>query len=287
VPTFTSFDGLELTYHVIGAGEPLVCIPGGPMTASAYLGDLGGLASSAGRRLVLLDLRGTGDSPVPQDPGTYRCDRQVPDVEALRIALGLDRIDVLAHSAGSSVAAHYLTRHPDRVGKLALITPGPRAIGIQPTEQDTRQAAELRKHEPWFAESFAALEAIWNGEDSDENWAKLAPFAYGRWDAQAQAHDAATIAGRNDEAAAVYGADGAFDFEATRVAFAAFAAPVLVLAGAFDGWPSPRVCTELAGLFPKAELVIQPGAGHFPWLDDPAWFSRAVAAFLEADSTVR
>lgn len=29
-----------------------------------------------------------------------------------------------------------------------------------------------------------------------------------------------------------------------------------------------------------AELVMQPGAGHFPWLDDPAWFPPTLTAFL-------
>ena len=73
------------------------------MAASAYLGDLGGLA--AHRQLVLLDLRGTGDSAVPADPvdvplSTGRSD----DVEALRVHLGLERIDLLGHSAGGSLA---------------------------------------------------------------------------------------------------------------------------------------------------------------------------------------
>jgi proline iminopeptidase len=118
-PTFLSHDGLELAYHVFGTGKPLVCLAGGPMRASAYFGDLGGL--SAHRQLVMLDLRGTGDSPYPTDSATYRCDRQVADVEALREALGLDQIDILAHSAGSSLAALYLTQHPHRVGDLVLI----------------------------------------------------------------------------------------------------------------------------------------------------------------------
>src|SRR5580698_9286113 len=118
MPAFYAADGTELAYHVHGEGIPLVCLPGGPMRASAYLGDLGGL--SAHRQLVLLDLRGTGDSAHPADTATYRCDRQVADVEALREALGLDQIDVLAHSAGSSLAALYLTQHPHRVGELVL-----------------------------------------------------------------------------------------------------------------------------------------------------------------------
>ncbi|MDF2708821.1 MAG: alpha/beta hydrolase, partial [Nonomuraea muscovyensis] len=42
----------------------------------------------------------------------------------------------------------------------------------------------------------------------------------------------------------------------------------------------PVVMAEFAALFPNAELVVQPGAGHFPWLDDPAAFTAALAAFL-------
>jgi len=43
----------------------------------------------------------------------------------------------------------------------------------------------------------------------------------------------------------------------------------------------PRLAAELATLFPDARLVVQPGAGHYPWLDGPAWFSFALAAFLD------
>lgn len=43
------------------------------------------------RRLILLDLRGTGDSAVPMDPTTYRCDQLVDDMEALRACLGVER----------------------------------------------------------------------------------------------------------------------------------------------------------------------------------------------------
>jgi pimeloyl-ACP methyl ester carboxylesterase len=35
-----------------------------------------------------------------------------------------------------------------------------------------------------------------------------------------------------------------------------------------------------AELFPHAKLVIEPGAGHFPWLDDADQFVATTAAFL-------
>ncbi|MFF7727040.1 alpha/beta fold hydrolase [Streptomyces sp. NPDC008001] len=108
MPTLTTADGTELAYHVTGEGEPLLCLPGGPMRASAYLGDLGGLPRR--RQLVMLDLRGTGDSSVPGDPATYRCDRQVDDVETLRKHLGRDSVDILAHSAGGDLAILYAAR---------------------------------------------------------------------------------------------------------------------------------------------------------------------------------
>lgn len=129
MPIFRAPDGTRLTYHLRGEGEPLVVLPGGPMRASAYLGNLGGL--DAHRQLVLLDLRGTGESELPADRGTYRCDRLVDDVEALRLQLRLERMDVLAHSAGGSLAMLYAARHPQRLGRLALITATPWALACR------------------------------------------------------------------------------------------------------------------------------------------------------------
>lgn len=111
---FTSYDGAKLAYHRTGSGLPLVCLPGGPGLEPAYLGDLGGLARS--RELILPDSRGTGVSEVPADPVAYRGDRIAQDVEALRAELGLERMDLLGHSAGGNVALLYAAAHPERVG---------------------------------------------------------------------------------------------------------------------------------------------------------------------------
>ncbi|MFJ8079072.1 alpha/beta fold hydrolase [Streptomyces sp. NPDC096205] len=276
--TFSAFDGTTLAYHVSGQGEPLVCLPGGPMQDSAYLGDLGGLG--AHRRLIMLDLRGTGESAEPKDTGSYRCDRLVDDVEALRAHLGLERMDVLGHSAGTNLALRYVERHPDRVDRLVLVTPSLFGVGVTVPGEARREAALLRRDEPWFAEAFAALEDIVAGRATEGSWQAIAPFAYGRWDAAARAHRAAEATQRNQQAAAVYGSEGAFDPDATRAALAGFHRPVLVLAGELDLNSPPGPVAELAALFPDARLVVQPGAGHFPWLDDGSRFVAAVEGFL-------
>jgi pimeloyl-ACP methyl ester carboxylesterase len=278
MPTFDAADGTRLAYHRAGAGRPLLCLPGGPMQASAYLGDLGGLSSH--RSLVLLDLRGTGASAAPADPATYRCDRQVGDVEALRAHLGLDRVDLLAHSAGAALALLYVARHPDRVGRLALITPSPRPVDLKVTDLDRRRVAELRRGEPWFPDAVAALERIGSGEATDADWEAITPFTYGRWDAAAQANHAQEATLRNADAAAAHYAAGALDPEATRAALALLRAPVLLLAGGYDVALPPACAADYARLFSRAELAVQPGAGHFPWLDDPTWFVPTLAGFL-------
>ncbi|MFE0426334.1 alpha/beta fold hydrolase [Streptomyces sp. NPDC058953] len=168
---FAAFDGTPLACRISGSGEPLICLPGGPMRAAAYLGDLGGL--TVDRRLVLLDPRGTGASGAPADPDTYRCDRQVDDIEALRLRLGLPGLDLLAHSEGGDTALLYAARHPDRVRGLVLVTARARAraLGIDFTGADRRAAEALRADEPWYASARGAYAA-----DRDI----AAPFFYGR-----------------------------------------------------------------------------------------------------------
>ncbi|RVU19872.1 alpha/beta hydrolase [Streptomyces antnestii] len=278
MPAFTAPDGTRLAHHVVGEGEPLICLPGGPMRAAAYLGDLGGLAKR--RRLVMLDLRGTGDSDVPADPATYRCDRQVDDVEALRVHLRLEQVDLLAHSAAGDLALLYAARHPRRVRTLTLVTGRARALGVDFTTQQRLEAADLRAGEPWFASAREAFGRIWDGSATDADFDAAVPFFYGRWDAAARAHAAGEVEQTNEAAAEVYASAGAFDPDAARAALSGWDARVLVLAGGRDGGPLPRVAAGIAELFPHTELVVQEGAGHFPWVDDPLRFTETVDAFL-------
>ncbi|MDF3297499.1 alpha/beta fold hydrolase [Streptomyces tropicalis] len=274
---FTSYDGTELAYRVVGNGPPVVCLPGGPQD-SAYLGELGGL--SAHRQLIMLDLRGTGRSAMPADIASCRCDRLVDDVEALRGHLGLTRMDLLAHSAGANLAVQYVGRRPEHVDRLALITPSVRAVAIGITGELRRETVQLRRDEPWFPEAFAALEAIGAGRATAGSWQAIAPFSYGRWDEAARAHQAAEEEQTSRDVVAAFNARGAYDPDATRAALARFGAPALLLAGEVDPGAPPPAVAELAALFPNAEFTVQPGAGHFPWLDDAERFVAATMAFL-------
>jgi proline iminopeptidase len=267
VPGFTTYDGSELTVTVLGApAEPVVVLPGGPLQRSRYLGNLGGL--DAHHELVVLEL--------PH----RRVDQIVADVEALRRHLGRETIDVVAHSAGANLAVLYAAAHPDRIGRLALITPSRRAVGGKPTPDEQAAIYAQRADQPWYAEARVAMDACDAGTATREQRQLAYALVYGRWDARAQAHAAAEPDEATPGAQAIYYAEGALDPDATRTALTKVTADVLVLVGSADPVAPPRLGVELAALFLNAEVVHQPGAGHFPWLDDPGWFVDTVSPFL-------
>jgi len=103
----------------------------------------------------------------------------VADLEALRLHLGRDRIDVLGHSAGATLALLYAAAHPQRIGRLALITPSLRAVRSTPPEGDWFTWLSRRSGETWYSEARAAVAAREDGDGSVELQA-AAPFSDGR-----------------------------------------------------------------------------------------------------------
>lgn len=134
--------------------DPLFLLAGGPGQGAreGFVGLLGALAEvRRNRDLVLVDQRGTGDSNpmtcdfpeeswadvevsaetfrglaeqclarLPGDPRYYTTSVAVRDLDAVRAALGYDRINLYGGSYGTRVAQHYARRHPDRVRAMVL-----------------------------------------------------------------------------------------------------------------------------------------------------------------------
>jgi pimeloyl-ACP methyl ester carboxylesterase len=280
VTFFASYDGTRLSYAEVGSGPRLVCLPGGPGRAAAYLEDLGGL--SADRTLVLLDGRATGRSEVPADPSTLRFDRLANDVEALREHLGEERLDLLGHSAGTLVAQVWAAQHPDRVGSLVLVTPPGQLQGADRSDVPALLAA--RSDEPWYAEAREAYDALEYAPPSQQQalWRAARPFMYGRWDERTQAHAATAETQTSKRAALAFAPVSAADLDgaALLTALGQVATPVLVLGGERDALTGVAAVHAVAASFPHATATVLPRAGHFPWVDEPEAFAAAVRAFL-------
>ena len=279
MPRFTSYDGTTLAFSTVGDGKPLVCLPGGPGRAVAYLEDLAGL--SARRQLVLLDPRATGFSEVPADPATLRFDRLALDVEALRGELGLEQLDVLAHSAGCIVAQAWASAHPAHVGSLVLVTPSDLLQGG--SRADVAAVRETFADEPWYAEAADAADAIEDAPPSQVAGLErmMRPFFYGRWDERTQQHAASADRQTSKRALLGFGAGAEeVDVPALLSGLSAVAAPVTVVGATRDTLTGLASVDVVASSFPTAAIAWVEGAGHFPWVDDASAFRTLLSPHL-------
>ncbi|MFN0179478.1 MAG: alpha/beta fold hydrolase [Gemmatimonadales bacterium] len=121
---------VALFYRVIGTGpDTVIVVPGGPGRSMDYLGPaIGPLASAA--TWIIYDPRGTGRSRGPSGTAPLGLAADVADLEALRLALGIERVGLVGHNTGAAVAAHYAAQHPEVVRRLALISPYPISQGF-------------------------------------------------------------------------------------------------------------------------------------------------------------
>ena len=186
------------------------------------------------------DTRGTGESADASDPLSYRCDRLAGDVEALRAHLGLDRMDLLGHSAAGDLATLYAAAFPQRVAHLILLTPGLRCGRRRGDRRAMARGAGAQIGvSRGTRTALAAVEKAEAGDESMENRRAYMPFFYGRWDNAAQAHVDAGVSERSRPVRDGFRAEGAFNPAATREAVSRLTAPVLVYAGELDAAPTP------------------------------------------------
>ena len=226
-----------------------------------------------------MDSRGVGLSADPADPATFGANRLIYDVEALRVQLGLDQMDLLAHSAGAILATLYAAAYPQHFSRLVLVTPGLAAVGIEGTEEQLSAALERSAAEPWYPGARAALEKITAGDRSMDAFRASRPPFYGRWGAAAQAHATVGVAERHQAAREGFFA-ATVDPPATGAALNKLTAPVLLYAGDVDPLVTPAMVAQAGPLFNDATVTVQSGAGHYPWVDDPAVFAAAISSFL-------
>ena len=114
-------NGVDLFTRRVGTGPLVVVLHGGPGADHGYLLPQYDRLARA-RTLFYYDQRGGGKSPVPRDtPLGWR--EQVADLEALRAHLKIDRLTLCGYSWGGLLAVLYLLEHPERVERLALVSP--------------------------------------------------------------------------------------------------------------------------------------------------------------------
>jgi len=208
-------------------------------------------------RIVRIDHRGHGRSPVP--PGPYAVADLAGDVLALLDKLGLERVAWCGLSLGGMVGMHLGSHAPQRLSSLTLCctsayfpdkTPWADRIAAV-TEKGTAAIAEAVV-DRWFTPAWAAEHPEWVAECR------------------------AMVAGTDD---AGYAASAAAvrDWD-HRDRLAAITVPTLVIAGADDlATPVEPHARTIADGVPGARLEIVPGA-HLATIESAERASQLIAA---------
>jgi proline iminopeptidase len=269
-------DGFRLYYRLLGHGQPILLLSGGPGDDCDYLMPVAQMVGTTGRA-ILVELRGTGRSIPPQiDSTTVSLPNILDDLEALRVHLGASRWTVLGHSAGAALALYYAAAHPDRVDKLILVDGAPIASRFLDAVDDNIRS-RLTPDELARVDSLTAA----NAPTDSITLVQLPAFFFDRHIAAAAA-DAFRRGelGQDHHEIGRLLAPQMFNGMDLRPRLKTFSRPVLILNGRQDPVGDARTAYETHLALRASTLVFINRAGHFPWMEQPTEFANALTTFL-------
>lgn len=157
-----SINGTELYCKIIGIGEPILIVHGGPgMSHDYFLPHMEELAKE--HTLIFYDHRASGQSSASLDSTGISLDLFLADIEAIREMYGIEQLNLLGHSWGGLLAMYYALEYPEHLGKLILSNATPASSALQ--RQDALKSAEKRTEVDSLAQAdVMGSEAFQNGD---------------------------------------------------------------------------------------------------------------------------
>ena len=115
---------LDIFYHDLGQGKPVVLIHGWPLNAASWELQMNALVE-AGFRVIAYDRRGFGKSDVASNAYDYSA--LASDLDAIITGLGLDEVSIIGFSMGGGEVVRYFTDYKGakvvKAGLIASIIP--------------------------------------------------------------------------------------------------------------------------------------------------------------------
>jgi pimeloyl-ACP methyl ester carboxylesterase len=261
---------VRLSHAVVGPpdGLPVILLHGSPANRSMWDAQARELAAQ-GYRVVLPDLRGHGQSPVPHEPSTM--ERCAADVWAMADGLGLRQFVLGGLSFGGMVALEMVTASPERISGLLL------AATVAEPDSERQRKARLE-----------VAEAVRQGgiaPDVDRMLPRLFSQAtyVERPGLIEQVRAMMLTTPPEGRANAIIGITQRGDY---RPLLPKVRAPTLVLVGAEDAVTTPEQNKDIHKRVPGAFLQVLEGAGHLCNLEAPGTFNQAMMnwlAFFESE----
>jgi proline iminopeptidase len=280
---------VRLWYKVAGHGAkgapPLLFLHGGPgYNSYSFEAQAGGTLEKK-LQVIYFDQRGSGRSERP-GRGEYSIAALVDDIEALRKTLGVDKLALMGHSFGGTLALEYAAKYPGHVAQMVLVSAAsdiPAACAARVDyiarhygDRLDKARAEAKARNETPDACFYAFNTV--GPDLHQRVNDEVMFPDMLVGKRQDAIDAKSgLRNTGELGNALFG--GGF----TQYRFAhpeRVTMPVLVLAGAADYAIGLSAQRALGQALPHARVVEYAGAGHFLYLDAPDRFTRDVTDFL-------
>ena len=286
---FVTVNGHRIWYLAFGKGAPLLFIAGGPGLAHYFWPDMNQFSDSF--QVIYFDAFGRGASDRAKDPSEYSFQHDVDEVEGLRVALGLGKINVYGHSYGGIVAQGYALKYPNSISHLILANTIYSAEMWQKGNNDTwndqiqKQLPELAQQldslrQKGYLSTDSAYQAIegkmpigmfyyYNPENARDSLYSSPPNAF-------NLEVYKRIAG--PDADVIIGGDIAnLDF---RSRLKEIKVPVLILAGRYDRVAIPKYALQFKTFMPQAKFVMFEKSGHLPYREEPSLHAKILRDFL-------
>ncbi|SFR82393.1 alpha/beta fold hydrolase [Sphingomonas jatrophae] len=273
-----SNDGVRLHYRDYpgdAARPPIICLPGLTRNARDFH-EIASDLSSAGWRVIAVDLRGRGESGYAKDPLSYTPLTYLQDVEALVAELALPRFVLFGTSLGGILTMLLSATGAERIAGALLNDIGP-ALMPGGLARIRTYVGKSSSYPTWLhaARAVAEVQAVAHPKWDIEQWL-----------AQAKRLCRLTPAGRIvfdydmkiAEPFRLPGGEAGVDlwpaFDSLK------GTPVLLVRGALTDLLSSDTVREMERRLPQMETVEVPDAGHTPTLDEPM-VREAIARLLE------
>ncbi len=285
---YITVNGAKLYVVIVGKGDPMIIIPGGPGGAHPGYRRFDSLAKD--NQLIFYDAFGRGKSDTSTDLKEYSLDRDIEDVEGLRVALKIEKLNVLGHSYGGVVAQGYALKYPSHVNHLILANTFHSFIMWQANDDNSNHEIKTNYPEVWDSLMIIREQGAVSSDSEHQRLYGKVPYGF------LYAYNPDNFAGRggkpypNPFNARLYyqmvgkdgdfivGSDiGTFDF---RKDLRNLQMPVLIYGGRYDRVAVPSMMVKFKEYCPQAKFVMFEKSGHNPQVEEPEKLFSSIEEFL-------
>ena len=275
---YAQTNGNETFDTIHGQGRPMLLMHGGPGLDHTHLRPwLDSLSEQV--QLIYYDQFGMGRSSRPQSFEGVTHETWVNEAEALRAALGHDRIILFGFSYGGFLAQEYALRYPDHLDGLILCDTAP-VVDYPDVIVGNAQARGTPEQVQAVVGGLSDPAAFADDAAFRQVWMTIFSLYFHRYNPQ--------VGAAIDEQTQYSGAAFSHGFSRCLPTFnvlnrlGEIAVPTLVMGGRYDWITPPAQGPERihAGI-PNSELIILEDSGHFSFIEEHDKFVSVVSHWID------